>query len=268
VLHQGDPQKHGPPSLLSVFVLGLELRHGSVDSTVKKPCVGAPRLCSLLGGDAAALQLWVPASEAQASCPRGARMRKTLASLQQRGAPSPRLGCSALRLRWRLQAAAGRWCGHPSGSAGAPQDKHQAGLGTSGEESRHCEPGVPAPMPLRGYYNQFPSITSFLIPLAVWAGKRDSGRACGRLAEQGEEQRTSENGNHIPGRTDTTQEDQPAAALEEGLGRGGFVRSATRGGSLHRGDQTHHLQLRLSKPIFRFHWSNWGKLPSACIAKI
>lgn len=52
---------------------------------------------------------------------------------------------------------------------------------------------------------------------AVLAGKCDLGRICGHLAEQRGEQQTSEDRNHFPCHAANTQEDQPTAALEEGL---------------------------------------------------
>lgn len=77
------------------------------------------------------------------------------------------------------------------------------------------------------YENKIFPITSLLTLLAVQPEKRASGGGCGHLPEQRGEQQTSENRNHIPCHADTTQEGQPAAALEEGLGRAGFVCSAT-----------------------------------------
>lgn len=97
--------------------------------------------------------------------------------------------------------------------------------------------------PVRTLKPIYPYNLFFLMLLAVWAGKCDSGRFCGHLAEQREDQRISENRNGIPCHTDASQEDQPAAALEEGLSRGGLVCSATRSGFPHSGDQMHHLQL-------------------------
>lgn len=43
--------------------------------------------------------------------------------------------------------------------------------------------------------------------------------ACGHLAEQREEQRTSENRNHVPCHIDTTQEGQPCCCSGGGLGQ-------------------------------------------------
>lgn len=48
VLNWGDPQKHGPPFFLCVYVLGLELRHRFTPG--KKSCVRAHQAVQPAGG--------------------------------------------------------------------------------------------------------------------------------------------------------------------------------------------------------------------------
>lgn len=109
---------------------------------------------------------------------------------------------------------------------------------------------------------------SLLTLLAVQPGKGDSGRGCGHLPEQRGEQRTSENSNHLPCHADTTQEGQPAAALEEGSGRAGFV--ALPHAALPCLERIKRIvySCDYQSQSFGLRWSNWGNLPSACTAKI